>query len=338
MEFLADYASFLAKTVTLVIAIVVVLVTVAALRGRGRRTTGQLQVNKMNEFYKGLRDKLEQTLLSKAQLKSLHKQQAKTDKKLKKQPEDKPRVFVLDFDGDIKASATESLRHEITALLTLATPADEVVLRLESGGGMVHSYGLASSQLARIRQAGIPLTICIDKVAASGGYMMACIGQKIISAPFAILGSIGVVAQLPNVHRLLKKHDIDYEVLTAGEYKRTLTVFGENTEKGREKFQQDLDITHQLFKNFVAKYRPQLAIDEVATGEVWLGVAAVEKQLVDELKTSDEYLSERAKNAHLYHVHYAQRKSLQERVGLAASTSAEHVIDSVWRRLTQRFF
>ncbi len=338
MEFLADYASFLAKTVTLVIAIVVVLVTVAALRGRGRRTTGQLQVNKMNEFYKGLRDKLEQTLLSKAQLKSLHKQQAKADKKLKKQPEDKPRVFVLDFDGDIKASATESLRHEITALLTLATPADEVVLRLESGGGMVHSYGLASSQLARIRQAGIPLTICIDKVAASGGYMMACIGQKIISAPFAILGSIGVVAQLPNVHRLLKKHDIDYEVLTAGEYKRTLTVFGENTEKGREKFQQDLDITHQLFKNFVAKYRPQLAIDEVATGEVWLGVAAVEKQLVDELKTSDEYLSERAKNAHLYHVHYAQRKSLQERVGLAASTSAEHVIDSVWRRLTQRFF
>ena len=239
---------------------------------------------------------------------------------------------------DIKASATESLRHEITALLTLAKPTDEVVVRLESGGGMVHSYGLASSQLARIRQAGIPLTVCIDKVAASGGYMMACIGQKIISAPFAILGSIGVVAQLPNVNRLLKKHDIDYEVLTAGEYKRTLTVFGENTEKGREKFQQDLDITHQLFKNFVSQYRPQLAIDEVATGEVWLGVAAVDKKLVDELKTSDEYLSERARDAQLYHLHYAQRKSLQERVGLAASTSAEKVVDSLWARLTQQRF
>ena len=339
MEFFADYASFLAKTVTLVIAIMVVLVTIAALRGKGRRrSAGQLQVTKMNEFYKGLREKLEQSLLSKDQFKALRKQQGKTDKKLKKQPEDKPRVFVLDFDGDIKASATESLRHEITALLTLATPTDEVVLRLESGGGMVHSYGLASSQLARIRQAGIPLTICIDKVAASGGYMMACIGQKIISAPFAILGSIGVVAQLPNVNRLLKKHDIDYEVLTAGEYKRTLTVFGENTEKGREKFQQDLDITHQLFKNFVAKYRPQLAIDEVATGEVWLGVAAVEKQLVDELQTSDEYLSERAKQAQLFHLHYAQRKSLQERVGLAASTSAERVVDSLWSRLTQQRF
>ena len=338
MEFLAEYASFLAKTVTLVVAILVVLVTLAALRGRGRKTAGQLQVSKMNEFYKGLRDKLEQSLLSKDQLKSLRKQQAKVDKKQKKQPEEKPRVFVLDFEGDIKASATESLRHEITALLTLATPADEVVLRLESGGGMVHSYGLASSQLARIRQAGIPLTICIDKVAASGGYMMACIGQKIISSPFAILGSIGVVAQLPNVNRLLKKHDIDYEVLTAGEYKRTLTVFGENTEKGREKFQQDLDITHQLFKNFVAQYRPQLEIDQIATGEVWLGVAAVDKLLVDELKTSDEYLSERAKHAQLFHLHYVQRKSLQERVGLAASHSVERVADSLWSRLTQHRF
>ncbi|KQB52463.1 peptidase [Pseudomonas endophytica] len=338
MEFLAEYASFLAKTVTLVVAILVVLMTLAVLRGKGRRTSGQLQVVKMNEFYKGLRDKLEQSLLSKVQLKSLKKEQTKADKKLKKQPEDKPRVFVLDFDGDIKASATESLRHEITALLTLATPADEVVLRLESGGGMVHSYGLASSQLARIRQAGIPLTVCVDKVAASGGYMMACIGTKIISAPFAILGSIGVVAQLPNVNRLLKKHDIDYEVLTAGEYKRTLTVFGENTEKGREKFQQDLDVTHQLFKNFVAQYRPQLTIDEVATGEVWLGVAAVEKSLVDELKTSDEYLSERAKGAELYKLHFAQRKSLQERIGLAASTSVERIVDSLWARLTQNRF
>lgn len=338
MEFLAEYATFLAKTVTVLVAILVVLVTLAALRGRGRKTAGQLQVSKMNEFYKGLRDKLEQSLLSKDQFKSLRKQQAKADKKLKKQPDEKPRVFVLDFEGDIKASATESLRHEITALLTLATPADEVVLRLESGGGMVHSYGLASSQLARIRQAGIPLTICIDKVAASGGYMMACIGQKIISSPFAILGSIGVVAQLPNVNRLLKKHDIDYEVLTAGEYKRTLTVFGENTEKGREKFQQDLDITHQLFKNFVAQYRPQLDIDQIATGEVWLGVAAVDKLLVDELKTSDEYLSERAKQAQLFHLHYAQRKSLQERVGLAASHSVGRVADSLWGRLTQQRF
>jgi len=340
VEFFAEYASFLAKTVTLVIAILVVLASFAALRSKGRRkSAGQLQVSKLNDFYKGLRERLEQTLLDKDQLKALRKSEAKSEKKHKKKPEAKPRVFVLDFDGDIKASATESLRHEITALLSLATPKDEVVLRLESGGGMVHSYGLASSQLARIRQAGVPLTVCIDKVAASGGYMMACIGEKIISAPFAILGSIGVVAQLPNVNRLLKKHDIDFEVLTAGEYKRTLTVFGENTEKGREKFQEDLDVTHELFKNFVARYRPQLAIDEVATGEVWLGIAALDKQLVDELKTSDEYLAERAKGAELFHLHYAERKSLQERVGLAASGSVDRLLLTCRTRLTpQRFW
>ncbi|BBP71315.1 protease SohB [Pseudomonas sp. Seg1] len=342
MEFFTEYASFLAKTVTLVIAILVVLASFAALRSKGRRkSAGQLQVSKLNDFYKGLRERLEQTLLDKDQLKALRKGEAKSEKSAKKQknkPEAKSRVFVLDFDGDIKASATESLRHEITALLTLATPKDEVVLRLESGGGMVHSYGLASSQLARIREAGVPLTVCIDKVAASGGYMMACIGEKIISAPFAILGSIGVVAQLPNVNRLLKKHDIDFEVLTAGEYKRTLTVFGENTEKGREKFQEDLDITHQLFKNFVARYRPQLAIDEVATGEVWLGVAALDMQLVDELKTSDEYLAQKAKQAEVYHLHYAERKSLQERIGMAASGSVDRVLLSWWSRLTQQRF
>ncbi|QGG76131.1 protease SohB [Pseudomonas syringae] len=339
MDFVVDYASFLAKTVTLVIAIVVVLVAIASMRGKGRRkSSGQLQVTRLNDFYKGLRERLEQSLLDKEHLKTLRKEQGKALKKEKKHAEPKARVYVLDFDGDIKASATESMRHEITALLTLATAKDEVVLRLESGGGMVHSYGLASSQLARIRQAGIPLTVCIDKVAASGGYMMACIGNKIISAPFAILGSIGVVAQLPNVNRLLKKHDIDFEVLTAGEYKRTLTVFGENTEKGREKFQQDLDITHDLFKNFVASYRPQLSIDEVATGEVWLGMAAVDKLLVDELKTSDEYLAERAKNADVFHLHYVQRKSLQERMGMAAATSADQLATKWWGRLTQQRF
>ncbi|MFF7706612.1 protease SohB [Pseudomonas sp. NPDC007930] len=336
MEFFTDYLGFLAKTATLVIAILIVLAAVASLRGKGRRKGGQLQVHKLNDFYKQLRERLEASLVDKDGLKRLRKQQAKAAKAKKKNKDSGERVFVLDFDGDIKASATESLRQEITALLTVATPKDEVVVRLESGGGLVHSYGLASSQLARIRQAGVPLTVCIDKVAASGGYMMACIGEKILCAPFAVVGSIGVVAQLPNIHRLLRKHDIDVEMHTAGEFKRTLTVIGENTEKGREKFQEDLEITHRLFKNFVVHYRPQLNIETVATGEVWLGVSALDMKLVDEIKTSDEYLGERAKVAEVFHLHFAERKSLQERVGLAASHGAEHVFSRVWGSLAQR--
>jgi len=334
-----DYAGFLIRALTVVVAIVVVLVAFAAVRQRGRRKgDGQLQVTRLNDFYKALRERLEQSILQKDQLKQVRKEEARQLKAERKAGTQKARVYVLDFDGDIKASAVENLRHEITALLTLATPQDEVVLRLESGGGMVHSYGLAASQLARIRQAGVPLTVCVDKVAASGGYMMACIGEKILSAPFAVLGSIGVVAQLPNVHRLLKKHDVDMEVLTAGEYKRTLTVFGENTEKGREKFQEDLETTHQLFKNFVARYRPQLAIDEVATGEVWLGQSALGLQLVDELRTSDEYLAERARTAELFQLHYAQKKSLQERFGMAASVALDRFVLTWWSRLNQQRF
>ena len=338
MEFLADYASFLAKTVTLVVAILVVLIALASLRRGRKQTGGHLEVHKLNDFYKSMRERLEQSLLDKEKLKSQRKREAKAAKQAKKAGETRPRVFVLDFDGDIKASAVENMRHEITALLTLATPQDEVVLRLESGGGMVHGYGLAASQLVRIRDAGIPLTVCVDKVAASGGYMMACIGDRILSAPFAILGSIGVVAQLPNVNRLLKKHDVDFEVLTAGEYKRTLTVFGENTEKGREKFQDDLETTHELFKNFVARYRQQLPIDEVATGEVWLGIAALGKQLVDEIRTSDEYLAERAGEADLIQLHYAQKKSLPERFGMAASSTLEHSLLKGWSRLNEQRF
>lgn len=338
MEFLAEYAGFLARTVTVVVAIVLILLVVAVLRQKGQRSAGHLSVRKLNEFYRELREHLEDSVLHKDQLKRQRKAEAKAHKAEQKKPVDKPRVFVLDFDGDIKASATEQLRHEVTAVLSMAQPTDEVVVRLESGGGMVHAYGLASSQLARLRDAGLPLTVCVDKVAASGGYMMACVANRVLAAPFAVLGSIGVVAQLPNVHRLLKKHDIDVEVLTAGEFKRTLTVFGENTDKGREKFQEDLELTHQLFKGFVSRYRPQLDIDKVATGEVWLGLSALEHELVDGLQTSDEYLARRANEAELFQLRFINRKSLQERIGLAASVAIDRVLLGWWERLLQQRF
>lgn len=254
---------------------------------------------------------------------------AKTNEK----PSDKKRVFVLDFHGDIKASACDNLREEISAVLSLATSADEVVVKLESGGGMVHSYGLAASQLARISNKKIPLTVCVDKVAASGGYMMACVADKIIAAPFAVLGSIGVIAQLPNFHKLLKKNNIDYEMFTAGEYKRTVTMFGENTDKGREKFKEDLEDTHVLFKEFVSEHRPQVDIAKVATGEVWFGRRAMEVNLVDSLYTSDEYLLAQAENADIYEVSYSFKKSLPEKLGLAAQGAVDRLLLTWWERL-----
>ena len=339
MEWLAEYGLFAAKVLTILVAIFIVLIMTASLKGRQRKGEGVLQVNRLNDQVARMTERLGGAVLDKPALKALHKTRKQEAKTRRKGSAERDKVFVLNFHGDIKASALESLRHEVTAVLELATPRDEIVVKLESGGGMVHAYGLAASQLTRIRDAGVPLTVCVDKVAASGGYMMACIADRILVAPFAMLGSIGVVAQLPNFHKVLRKHDIDYEMLTAGEYKRTLTLFGENTEKGREKFQEDLENIHRLFKQFVGQYRPALNMDEVATGEVWFGSEALDKALADELKTSDEYISQRVRQADVFEVHFQRPKKLQDRFSSTASATLDRLLLTwVSRFHNQRFW
>lgn len=319
MQFLAEYGLFLMKAITLVAAILIVIAGVIALASKGKSKDKQkLEIEKINDKYKEMHEHLNAVILTKHQLKEWEKQEKKAAKAEKKacaaEHKTKKRIFVTDFDGDIKASAVSTLRQAVTAILTVATPQDEVVLRLESGGGLVHAYGLAASQLQRIRERKIPLTIAIDKVAASGGYMMACVGNRVLAAPFAIVGSIGVLAQLPNFHRLLKKNDIDYEQITAGEYKRTLTLFGENTEKGRHKFQEEVEETQVLFKDFVKQHRSVVDIDKVATGEHWYGTQALELKLVDEIMTSDDYLLNNSRTSDIYLVNYIAKKNLANRI------------------------
>lgn len=363
MEFLADYGLFLAKTLTLVIAILVIIgFAVAAGMKNKKLPEGQVEVRRLNDHYDDIKDMMESALLDEDEYKAFikeRKKQEKAEAKAKKAarksaPEtkpteseqasdavivdEKPRVFVLDFDGDIRASATDAMREEITALLSVAKAGDEAVIRLESGGGMVHSYGFAASQLKRIRDAGLTLTVCVDKVAASGGYMMACVADRILAAPFAIIGSIGVLAQMPNFHRLLKKHDIDYELITAGEYKRTLTMFGENTRKGRQKFTEEIEDVHGLFKAFVAEHRSQVDIAEVATGEVWFGQQAIANRLVDELKTSDEYITSKYASAQVFEMRYEFPKTLPQKLGVAAEAAIDRLIMKTWSRATQRFY
>ncbi|WOD07751.1 protease SohB [Marinomonas sp. GJ51-6] len=343
MEFLTDYAGFLLKLISIGVFIVVVLAMVAS--GKRKTQPGSLSVTKLNESYDAMKAELDRQLLDKKDLKNKEKEKkkaAKLEKKAQKKTakeeavaEEKKRLYVLDFDGDIKASAVTSMREEITAVLSVAKPQDEVVVRLESGGGVVHGYGLAASQLQRIREANIPLTVCVDKVAASGGYMMACVADKIIAAPFAILGSIGVVAQVPNVHRLLDKSLIDVELHTAGRYKRTLTMLGKNTDEGREKFKQDLEDTHGLFKRFVSSQRPQLEIEDIATGDTWYGSEALENKLVDAVMTSDAYLVSHYDNADVIQVTYKQPKGMAERFGLSVFSAFEQKAVSWFGKLTQ---
>jgi len=345
VELLSEYGLFLAKAVTVVIAILFVIGGIASSSMRGRsEQNGLVKVTHLNEAFDEMTDALKSVVLTRDQLKEeekaekkKEKEERKAAKKLKDEDKkDKKRIYVLDFDGDVKAEGVEALGTEITAVLSLATKNDEIVLRLESPGGQVHAYGLAASQLSRINDRGIPFTVCVDKVAASGGYMMACIADNIIAAPFSILGSVGVVAELPNFNKVMKKYDVDYDVYTAGAFKRTVTVLGENTDEGKAKFVEELESTHVLFKEWVSANRPSLDIEKIATGEHWYGSQALELGLIDSLKTSEDYLFDASKDADVYEVSFQVKQSVADKLGFAAEKAATRSLTRWWSEITAR--
>jgi len=352
MEFFQEIGLFLAEAVILVTAIIVVIIAIAAASQRRKGgEEGYIEVRRLNDRYTAFHDAVRsftehaetRKVREKAEKKSAKAEQKQARQQAKEEAGNEDgkqgdgRLFVLRFQGDIRASETESLREEISAIAPELRAGDEVLLCLESPGGMVHSYGLAASQLQRIRATGASLTVAVDKVAASGGYMMACVADRIISAPFAVIGSIGVLAQLPNFHRLLKKNDVDFELLTAGKYKRTLTMFGENTDDGRAKFVEDLEDTYDLFKDFVVLNRPVVDIEAVATGEIWYGQRALDQNLVDELSTSDAYLQTRLGEIEAFEVRYVPKKSWQEKFGMAAEAGIERTFLRLWQQGASRF-
>jgi serine protease SohB len=319
---LMQLALFTSKFLIVFLFIIAVLITFFALVAKSKgKTKGKLVVKKLNDRFAEMKE----TILVETLDKKAFKKYAKEKKAADEKPGPRKNVYVMNFQGDIKASAVTSMSEEINAILSVATPKDEVVLRLESPGGMVHGYGLASAQLMRFRAKHIPLTVTVDKVAASGGYMMACVGNKILSAPFAITGSIGVLIQMPNFNRYLKDKHIDFEQITAGEYKRTISLFGENTKEGKAKMQESIEDTHQLFKNFITTNRPQVDIEKVATGEHWFGEESLGLNLVDELKTSDDYLLELSSHANLFDVRFETSKPLLARLSGAAA--------NIWHKL-----
>nr|VFK01802.1 MAG: inner membrane peptidase. Serine peptidase. MEROPS family S49 [Candidatus Kentron sp. H]VFK02190.1 MAG: inner membrane peptidase. Serine peptidase. MEROPS family S49 [Candidatus Kentron sp. H]VFK05188.1 MAG: inner membrane peptidase. Serine peptidase. MEROPS family S49 [Candidatus Kentron sp. H] len=331
LDILMQYALFLAKAITIVIAIGIVIAMIVG-STRKERSSEKLEVKSINNKYQAMAEILRGELFSKKALKQWEKSEKARKKKESREQETgaqsnaRKRIFVLNFDGDIKATACAALREEITAVLGLATQKDEIVVRLESAGGLVHEHGLAASQLMRIRQKEIPLTVTVDKVAASGGYMIACVANHIVAAPFAVVGSIGVLAQLPNFHRLLDRHGVDFEQIKAGDFKRTVTFFGKNTDKDREKLKEEIEETHELFKSFIVQNRTGVDIAKVSTGEHWYGTRALELKLVDELMTSDDYLLSASKKADLYEVLYTAKKSVGERIAAAVQASLEKLI------------
>jgi serine protease SohB len=325
MEILADYLVFLLKVFTIAIAITIpLLMIIGSSKGKNQQR-GKLSVTNLSDKYEEMGNAVKSSLMNPKELKKFNKNLSK-DKKKREKNDKEDSVFVLNFKGDIQASEVEKLKQEINAILLSDSECKEVVIRVESGGGSAYAYGLCAAELKRLVDNKINLTVCIDKVAASGGYLMSCVASKIIAAPWAIVGSIGVIAQLPNFHRLLKKNSIDFEMHTAGAFKRTLTTLGENTEEGREKFKSDLEDLHFIFKNFVKEQRPQVDTEIVATGEVWQGEEAVEVGLVDSLETSDNYLVGLSKIAKLYEIEFIEKKNLSEKFAFSMQLIMEKSI------------
>jgi serine protease SohB len=331
---LAEYTLFLAKVVTLAAVLVMVA---GALIGMTRRQPGEpeLTVERLNERYERLAMTIKRTALSRDRWKKALKVIRQRRKQQRKSGAPGTRLFVLDFRGDLRATATASLREEVSAILGAAEEGDRVLVRLENTGGTVHEHGLAASQLVRLKTAGLDLTVTVDKVAASGGYLMASVADRIIAAPFAILGSIGVIAQLPNFHRWLESRGVDFEQVTAGRYKRTLTVFGENTDEGRDKLREDLEEVHRLFKNEVGRHREGLDVEAVATGEAWYGTRALELKLVDEIATSDDYLMKAARDHDLLLVRYRIKRKLPERLAKGASALWDQALQALSRNVSR---
>tara|TARA_B100001142_G_scaffold321473_1_gene368177 strand:- start:1796 stop:2806 length:1011 start_codon:yes stop_codon:yes gene_type:complete len=330
LEIFLEYGLFLLKVITVLISVIVLISFVAA--SKKSNTSEGLEIENLNEKYKGLSDSLNKAVMEKDEWKKKQKSEKAIAKKNKKKKTRKPKAYILDFIGDIKASAVPSLREEVTAILDIAKRNDQIVLRLDNHGGVVHEHGLAASQLARIRQKKIHLTVVVDKVAASGGYLMASVANKIYAAPFAILGSIGVIAQLPNFNRLLDNYGVDFEQITAGQYKRNVTMFGKNTDEDREKLKDQLEEIHELFKSSVNEYRPQLDLERVATGEHWYGSKALELGLIDEIKTSDELLIEMAKKYEIFSVKLKIKKPLKKRLLSNIDSLLEKVDDIRWKK------
>ena len=340
MEFIIQYGVFLLKVITIVIAILLpVLMIINSSKGKSAGDKGHLQIKNLSDQFESMGNALQGALMDGKTFKKFRKDLDKKKKKEDKTPaKDQQSIFVLNFNGDIQASEVDKLKHEINAILLSETKCKEVVLKVESGGGSAYAYGLCAAELKRLIDNKIKLTVCIDKVAASGGYLMSCVATKIVAAPWALVGSIGVIAQMPNINKLLKKNLVDFEMHTAGEFKRTLTVFGENTEEGRDKFKSELEDLHVIFKDFVKDNRPEIDTSVVATGEVWQGEKALEVGLIDEICTSDDYLVTLSKKFKLFEIEYVEKKNLSERFAFAAETFLNRTFLRIYDTLNKSRF
>jgi len=321
-EMLLNVGAFSLKSLVLGLVVFGGLLMVISAAMKAKAHEKELEVEDLSEKSKKQTLTIQARILPPKDFKKLLKKEKKSLKDEKKH-HDKPKLFVLSFKGDMKASQVDQLRTQVSSVIEVSNPQkDQVLVCIESPGGMVHGYGLAAAQLKRMREKGLHVVAAVDQVAASGGYLMAAVAHEIIAAPFAVVGSIGVVAQVPNIHRLLKKHDVDYEEVTSGKFKRSISYLGKITDEGREHFEKKIGDTHELFKSFVKESRPQLDLEEVGNGDHWYGSEALKLGLIDRIQTSDDFIMESLHSKHVIQIKTPESKNLVKKFASAAIEKA----------------
>ncbi|KZX82185.1 hypothetical protein A3715_00045, partial [Oleiphilus sp. HI0009] len=286
-----------------------------------KNSDGRIIVKSLNEEYQEIQDAL-------LKFKPLKPIKSSSIRKFKASP-NKQSIFVLDFKGDKTASSVGSLSKEVSAILSVAKPNDEVFLRLESPGGTITGYGLASQQLIRLREAGIRLVVSVDEIATSGGYMMAAVGDRIIASPTSMLGSIGVIMEVPNFYNLLDRAGVQFHQFTAGKHKRLVSMTNKIGDAAKDQINQDLEKSHELFKNHVHTYRNSVNLESVSHGDVWSAKYCLDNKLVDDLMTSEAYLFDRASRANIFHISWDVERSFSDKLSSFAAQASINTLDKV---------
>lgn len=168
-----------------------------------------------------------------------------------------------------------------------------IVLRVDSPGGTV----AASEEIATyVKECEKPVVVSVGDVGASGAYMISSQADSIWANPGSSVGSIGVIAQIPNVSGLLDMVGVEFQTFTAGEYKDAGSAYRDLTKEEEALIQGEVEEAYDQFIDIVAEGRglERAKVEELAIGWTWSGVRAKELGLVDEVGTYRDALEDAA--------------------------------------------
>ena len=200
----------------------------------------------------------------------------------------KDKVGVIYAVGNIDMSETEGIVSD-KLVETIREVADDdnvkaVVFRINSGGGSAYGSEQIWHALTQLKTKK-PLIVSMGDVAASGGYYIACMADRIVAQPNTLTGSIGVFGQIPNAEGLTEKIGLDFDLVKTNRHSEGISLVRPMSPEQRDLLQMSVNRTYELFVKRCADGRGMTpdAVKAIAEGRVWTGANALEIGLVDTL-------------------------------------------------------